>query len=231
MMFRAVLFDLDCTLTDRCASVRAAAELLARRYALPKDCTPQRLGDVMVCADRWGYRDRREFFADVTLAIGWLEAPPMRELLRFWSEDHPLCAVPAPGARELLRELRSAGMRLAIVTNGDTATQSAKIRQLRLGELVDSIVISGALRIHKPNREIFDHTLLRLGVEAREALFVGDHPINDMAGAHGAGIRGAWISGTMEYPEDQVRPWRTITQVAQVGAIMNERETPTLQRA
>ena len=58
--------------------------------------------------------------------------------------------------------------------------------------MFDTILISDAEGISKPNRQIFERALERLNVTPAHAVFVGDHPDVDVAGARGAGMRAIW---------------------------------------
>lgn len=221
MRIDAVLFDLDCTLTDRRQSIAAAARLFAKTYPdCLAHCTPASLESAMWHADHWGYRDRREFFSECVEAIGWTTPPAMDELLRFWREDHPRCTVEAEGCTPLLASLRQAGVRTGIVTNGEVVSQQAKIEHLGLQRKVDAVVISGQLGIRKPDVRIFHHALERVDAVARRAIFVGDHPENDVAGAHGAGLYTVWIEGACRFPPDMPRPWQTIARLADLGPLL-----------
>jgi putative hydrolase of the HAD superfamily len=69
--------------------------------------------------------------------------------------------------------------------------------------MFDSIVISDAEGIGKPDRRIFHRALEELNVTASQAVFVGDHPEVDVAGARAAGMRAVWrrdptVSGIVE---------------------------------
>ena len=61
------------------------------------------------------------------------------------------------------------------------------------------MVCSGAVGAAKPDRAIFAHALATLGVEASEALHVGDSRVADYDGARGAGIEALFLdrSGTV----------------------------------
>ena len=48
----------------------------------------------------------------------------------------------------------------------------------------------------KPRREIFEAAVARLGLTSDQNVFVGDHPQNDIEGAHGAGILAIWKRNT-----------------------------------
>ena len=53
----------------------------------------------------------------------------------------------------------------------------------------DEVIASAAVGYRKPFRAIFDIALERMGVDARDAVHVGDLPEADGEGALGAGIR------------------------------------------
>jgi len=63
---------------------------------------------------------------------------------------------------------------------------------LGLEHSFDAILVSEEEGVRKPDAEIFRRALARCGVDAREALFVGDHPVADVEGAHRAGLLAVW---------------------------------------
>jgi putative hydrolase of the HAD superfamily len=93
---------------------------------------------------------------------------------------------------ETLTWMRERDLKLAIVTNGPSSLQSAAIRALEIDQLFDTVVISEAEGVRKPDRRIFDLALARLRILAADAVFVGDHPDDDIRGAQQAGVRAIW---------------------------------------
>ena len=91
-----------------------------------------------------------------------------------------------------LEALREGGKKLGIITNGPTAWQSRKIECMGIAPLFDTILISETEGIQKPDPRIFARALERWGIPADEAMFVGDHPTIDIAGAKGAGLIPVW---------------------------------------
>ncbi|MBI1846215.1 MAG: HAD family hydrolase [Candidatus Rokubacteria bacterium] len=59
----------------------------------------------------------------------------------------------------------------------------------------DVIVDSEVVGYVKPDPRIFEAALVKLGVEADAATFVGDSLTRDMAGARAAGMRHVWLVG------------------------------------
>lgn len=102
----------------------------------------------------------------------------------------------------VVKKLRQQGFKLGIITNATVkrlASQRRKIETLGLEALFDVIVISGEFGIHKPDRRIFDHTAMLLGVKNEECVYVGDDPHSDVAGALGADMEVVWLDNWKEY--------------------------------
>ena len=68
---------------------------------------------------------------------------------------------------------RSAGVKLAVVSNFDTRLRPI-LRDLDLLHLFDSVVISAEVKAEKPNPVIFEQACAQLGVHANEAVVLGD---------------------------------------------------------
>ena len=96
-----------------------------------------------------------------------------------------------PGVHETLRILHER-YRLVIVTNGPEALQRSKVERFGLQDYVDSVVISGAMGVHKPDPRIFWEACSRARVEPEFAAHVGDAISTDVAGAKGAGMGTIW---------------------------------------
>ena len=92
-----------------------------------------------------------------------------------------------PEAPEVLAALRERGAALAVVSNFDSRLPPL-LEAMGLAAYFDAVVCSGQAGAAKPDRAIFDHALAALGVEAPEALHVGDSREADYDGARAAGI-------------------------------------------
>jgi putative hydrolase of the HAD superfamily len=96
-------------------------------------------------------------------------------------------------AQSTIERLRSVGLRLGIVTNGYTAMQSRKIHHHRLATVVDFVLISEEVGVHKPEKAIFDLALGEAESTAQRSLFVGDTPTSDIDGACNAGLHAVLV--------------------------------------
>jgi putative hydrolase of the HAD superfamily len=99
-------------------------------------------------------------------------------------------------AVDLLRDLRAAGVRTALLTNGPSWMQRRKVQALGLESQLDAIGISEELGAAKPDPAAFAAALELIECDAADAVMVGDHLDWDVRGALDAGLRGAvWVAG------------------------------------
>jgi putative hydrolase of the HAD superfamily len=114
-------------------------------------------------------------------------------------------AVPA------LKALRAAGHRLAIVSNWDCSLGDW-LEPAGLIALVDGVVTSAATGVAKPDPAIFRRALELLGVEAANAVHVGDSLDKDIDGARAAGIRAVLVTRDEGAP-DGVEAIRSLAEL------------------
>jgi putative hydrolase of the HAD superfamily len=113
-------------------------------------------------------------------------------LLDDYRAGFPNACVLYPDATQTLSCLRTSGLRLGLITNGSVRMQSRKLQCLDLTRLFDTILISDAEGISKPDPQIFHRALERLNTSPARSVFVGDHPEVDVAGARAAGMQAVW---------------------------------------
>lgn len=98
------------------------------------------------------------------------------------------------GAREVIERL-SGQASLALVTNGLSEVQRARIDRLGIVEYFDAIVISAEVGAAKPSAEIFDIVFEALDFPTKKsALIVGDSLTSDMQGGANYGIATCWYN-------------------------------------
>lgn len=218
-MIKAVLFDLDETLLTRAAAIRA---FIADQY--------DRHGAGLTGIDRTSFIARFLVLEDggrtakamvypaLTAELG-IKAVSADDLLADYQSVYPHFVSLSTGARETLVALRGQGLATGIITNGSGVVQNGKIDATGLRPLCDVVLISELEGVAKPDREIFERALARLGITPAEAMFVGDNPLVDVLGAQAAGLAAVWYHSSTEWPDDTAPPERTITALAETVAL------------
>lgn len=96
--------------------------------------------------------------------------------------------VPVEGATTLLADLVGRGYRVGVLTDGPVQAQRSKLEVLGWEEYLDATVVTGALETRKPDPITFETILEKLAVSPSEAVYVGDKPEVDIAGAKDVGM-------------------------------------------
>jgi putative hydrolase of the HAD superfamily len=91
-----------------------------------------------------------------------------------------------------LNELKKQGLILGLISNVDQDITSL-LDNLGLTALLQVVVTSQDAGFNKPSPEIFQEAVKKAGVQANEALYVGDQYQIDVVGANKAGMKGILI--------------------------------------
>jgi len=134
----------------------------------------------------------RETFAKLFERIGVKpdHQPEMGDLVKRFFALEAESWVIFPGVQEMLQQTRDLGLKMGLLSNArnDWAVKEI-MERLDLTRHFDVILTSAALGIRKPRPEPFREMLKMLGVEAREAVMVGNSMEADVAGAVPLGIK------------------------------------------
>jgi putative hydrolase of the HAD superfamily len=120
---------------------------------------------------------------------------------------------PPSGLAAALTKARSAGLRLAVVSNSEGKIESMLAR-VGLRDAFELVVDSHIEGVSKPNPEIFRRALSRLGVSAAHAVYAGDLPEIDVEGARAAGMHGVLVDAYDHYEDRPELP--RVRSVAQL---------------
>ena len=93
-----------------------------------------------------------------------------------------------------IRALRARGIKIGILTNGPSELQRRKLRLIGIEDEVDAVAVSEEIGVSKPDPEAYARAVELLGLAPGEVAMVGDHVVNDVAGALAAGLGAAvWV--------------------------------------
>jgi len=91
------------------------------------------------------------------------------------------------GAVDLLLRLRSAGLRIGVVSDCSHEL-AAHWDRLPLTEFVDAVVLSFTEGVRKPDPRMYAAICARLSIAAQDCLYVGDGGSHELTGAAAAGM-------------------------------------------
>ena len=89
---------------------------------------------------------------------------------------------------ELMRELKASGKRMAMLTNNVREWEPLWRAMLPVDEIFETVVDSGFVGCRKPEAQIYEMTLERLGLPAASCLFIDDLEPN-IEGARALGMQ------------------------------------------
>ena len=123
------------------------------------------------------------------------------------------------GAVEVLEQVRAAGVALALVTNGASVQQRAKIERFGLARHFDHIQVEGEVGFGKPEDAAYRHALDALGVAAADAWMVGDNYEWEVVAPKRLGLYADWHDhwGRGIPPDATARPDRVLRRIAELA--------------
>ncbi|KAF5938281.1 hypothetical protein HYC85_025787 [Camellia sinensis] len=129
----------------------------------------------------------------VSSSTGCWDSQYFEELYNYYTTEKA-CHLCDPDAEKVFKNLRNAGVKLAVLSNFDTRLRSV-LRALECDYGFDVVAVSAEVEAEKPNPTIFIKACELLGVKPEDAVHVGDDRRNDMWGARDVGCN-AWLWGS-----------------------------------
>jgi putative hydrolase of the HAD superfamily len=179
---RAVVFDLDNTLTDfmkaKRGAIRAAADAMIDA-GLVMD--PQLVYDrIFAIYDEVGIEHQRVFNRFLT---AWMDTTRRRG-----GSPRPRAAGAYPHVQRVVYRLVKDGYKLAVVSDAPRIEAWLRLCYLGLQHVFDVVLTHDDTGARKPDPVPFRMALERLGVAPGQAVMVGDWPERDIAGGLVAGL-------------------------------------------
>jgi len=238
MLPRAILFDMDDTLISAYAQPEVAWQAIALEFAealhpLPPAVVAEAVNKVSDAfwtdpeRHRWGRLqlvDARativaEAFAALVDAGHAALDPGLTHMLasRYGTYREEKMFL-FDGAHDVVDWFRAQGVRLALVTNGTSAAQRAKIARFDLEHRFHHIQIEGEHGFGKPEEQAYRHALAALGAEASETWMVGDNLEWEVVAPQRLGIHAIWhdVFGRGIPAGSDIRPDRIIRSLMEL---------------
>lgn len=219
----AVTFDLDDTLYDQSCWLdgawREVGQVADAAFGVPRDETFLLLKAASAAGSGRGNI--------INSVFPELRPEQIELLVRAFHGYRASALEPFPGAVATLRLLRSRGIPLALITDGQPAGQHNKIDALGIRSLFDVITVSDEYgrEYRKPHQRPFLETARALGVSRQRIVHVGDRWEKDVRGATDAGYLGTIRIHTGEYQDVPCQSNREgfacVEDVASAGALLS----------
>jgi putative hydrolase of the HAD superfamily len=237
---RAVLFDLDDTLHDDTYAYTTAVEEVAAEVAAEHGIDALALKRAYI-AEAEGFWHRLTAAELKTKLSQWRSGMWLNALRSVGIDNATLAERSAnhytvyrkkyyalfPGALDLLRELKDAGMKIGLLTNGMSETHREKIALLQIAEYFDAIFLADEVGMVKPDPLLFAHACTTLGTAPAQSAMVGDRYERDIAGALDAGLYAIWVNVRNEQlPAGARAPHAIVSGIAEVASHLLAKASP-----
>ena len=236
MLKRAVIFDLDDTLVAFDAVSLPSWRQACQEYVQNNNrISPQHIYEAIKKHSDWYWDDdtrHHDGRLDIKAARRSIVSAAFRELGLPPAEAVSLAdrysvvrmenMYLLPGVESTLQALCDRRFEMALLTNGESATQREKIKIFGLGKYFSHIFIEGEMGFGKPEQEIYRKALSEIGVSPDETYMVGDNLQWDVAAPQTLGIRSVWYDckGTGLPPDAPAIPFKTILRITELLDIL-----------
>jgi putative hydrolase of the HAD superfamily len=190
-VIRAIVFDLDNTLTDfmrmKEAAITAAIDgMIDAGFRLSAAELRSRVASIY---DEQGLEFQRVFDELLQREFGEVDPKILASGIVAYRRARESALVLYPHAQMTLLELAKRGIRLGVVSDAPRLQVWLRLCGLGLQHVFDAVVTFDDTGERKPAPAPFREVLRRLGVDPHEALMIGDWAERDVVGAKSLGMK------------------------------------------
>lgn len=210
--YKAMLFDLDDTLLNRDQAIdKMFLIILEKCYEDVKHSVKNEMLQQFKGDDKrsYGYGDKTKVLESLFDDFPPKYRLPRRDIQDFWNNNFPHCFSIDENTLNIVNTIKKQ-VKVAIITNGLTQRQKAKIINTHLNSYFDVIIISEEVGFSKPDKRIYELALSKLNVQPEDALFVGDDLEKDIGGCQNANIKGIWFNPHRTKNNTGIKPYAEI---------------------
>jgi 2-haloacid dehalogenase len=155
-----------------------------------------------VCTQDWNRcQDAGRSFAEGARLLKTQHPDKAQLIDAFGDRFDEMMAGPIGGSVEILRELRDRRAPLYGLTNFSTETYPLALRRFEFLGWFRQILVSGAVKLIKPDPRIYELMLERFGIERGSIVYIDDHPHNVQA-ARQLGIHSIYFTSPARLREE-----------------------------
>jgi putative hydrolase of the HAD superfamily len=154
-----------------------------------------------------------------------LDAPAVEEAAAAIVELTRQALTPRAQALEVLYQLRLMGFKTALISDCGPAVPQVW-KETSFAGLFETVAFSCQEKLKKPDPKIYQTSLDRLGLPARECFYLGDGHGGELEGAKGMGMKPALIWSAIDTDEPErlvVKDWGgpTLTSLNEVVSLLS----------
>jgi putative hydrolase of the HAD superfamily len=190
-VIRAIIFDLDNTLTDfmkmKEEAISAAIDgMIDAGLALSREAVRSRIDAIY---KEQGLEFQQVFDALLESELGRIDPKILASGIVAYRKARGSSLKTYPHVQLALLELTKRGIRLAVVSDAPRAQAWLRLCDLSLQHVFDVVVTFDDTGQRKPGPAPFQEALRQLGVTATDTLMIGDWPERDVVGAKSLGMK------------------------------------------
>jgi len=189
-MIRAIIFDLDNTITDFMAmkenAIRAAVQaMIDSGLAMEKGDAVGELYDIY---DSKGIEYQNVFDVFLEKHLGYIDWKILSSGVVAYRRAREASLVPYPHVTMTLTGLLRRGLKLAVLSDAPRREAWLRLCYLQLQHFFDSVITFEDTGYRKPHPTPFRKVLSMIDVAPEETVMVGDWPERDLVGAREVGM-------------------------------------------
>ncbi|MFH1689938.1 MAG: HAD-IA family hydrolase [Candidatus Eisenbacteria bacterium] len=190
-MLRAVIFDLDNTLTDfmrmKEVSIDAAIEeMIDAGLGMTAEDAKRKLFEIY---DREGIEDQRVFDRFLEEELGEIDPMIHTAAIMGYRRGREYTLVLYPHVKKTLVALAKRGLKLAVLSDAPRYQAWSRLCYLQLTHFFDHVITFEDTQVRKPDPAPFRRAIELLDMHPDEVIMVGDWPARDMVGGSRVGIK------------------------------------------
>lgn len=218
---QALLVDFDGTLVDYKANESNALERLFEKLSIPNELH-KKAKEVYseINSFYWTQFEQKKLsieevqlkrFDDLCKKFNILA--DTKEINKYYLESLVLTTKVEPEIINALKSLKELGLKLIIITNGVHWTQTERLKNSGIMNIVDNYFTSESVGHAKPHPKMFEDSkkfLESINCSTENLWVIGDNLDADIRGAYEVGLQTCWISNN-NVPNEEHNPFPTLT--------------------
>lgn len=209
---KAVIFDLDQTLLDRSTSLKNFIHWQTNFLQLVPEDQKSDFINRFIELDANGSVWKDRVYAQLIQEFE-IKEYSVNELLQIYIQDFNKFSTSFLDVEETIKKLNRNGIKLGLISNGKTPFQEHNFRALGIHCYFQSVLVSEAVGLRKPDPAIFQLACEQLAVKVDEAIFIGDNYEVDIEGGRDAGLHAIYFKSDLNDGSIDQTPISTFKQL------------------